>query len=158
MRIRSKCRHCEYSIVSAGKVVGCSEGRPISDGTTCDDYYCAPIDKLDGTRCKQGECFICGRPVYKKGEGDTPIYCKDHKDYALRDSETINHAPKETLFGLIAGIFLRAREDYLYNTDGKGRDAEMFLKGEWAQFLSGDGFNVEQLFETLDRMREDESE
>ena len=54
------------------------------------------------------------------------------------------------LFSLIAAIFRQARTDYLTNLDGQRSDAEVFLRGEWAQDLSLDGYDVERLFQILD--------
>ena len=104
-----------------------------------------------------GNCFICGRPIYTRGR-NVPLYCHEHRAYVEEDNKLIETAPKELLFGLIAGIFLRAKDDYIYNTDGAGKDAEIFFKSEWAQELSAEGFNVESLLEILDKERADELE
>ena len=152
------CTHCEYCSVLYDMFLNCEKGRDTYQVKNCDDYVCAAVDRVDGTHHRKSRCIICGKTIYRKGNDDVPIYCDEHRAYAKTDSDVIQQAPKELLFGLVAGIFLRAREDYVYNAEGQRQDAEMFLRSQWAQDLSGDGFNVESLFALLDREKDNEPE
>lgn len=157
------CRYCEYSTWDSKKNEWiCGQGRdPTAVGDKCDAYYCGAYDKVSGVKNRESKCFICGAPIYSHGT-DTPIYCKEHKAYAEQDNDALNDIPYEILFTLITGIFLRARDDYIYNADNQRSDAEVFLKGNWAQELSVHGFDTSKLFETLnevmDEFRETDSD
>ena len=145
-----KCRYCEYSTWDDALYDWqCSKGKDTSVvKNRCSEYWCAPIDKLLGTTNQMSTCFICGKPVYAHGR-NVPLYCKDHRAKAKEDDALFENAPKELLFSLIAGIFLRAREDYLTNADGQRSDAEVFLRGVWAQTLSLGGFDADRLLQML---------
>ena len=147
------CRYCEYSEWDkVAKDWICSQGvDPTTIMDKCDAYYCGAYDKVSGVNNRASKCYICGTPIYSHGV-DTPIYCKEHRAYAEQDSQALNDIPYEILFSLIAGIFLRARDDYIYNADNQRRDAEIFLKGDWAQELSIQGFDVKKVFESLDEV------
>ena len=145
------CRFCEYSKLNEERQDwDCTKGR---DATIvknkCDAYWCSPKDKLLGTDNNRSVCFVCGKTVYGHGR-DVPLYCEEHRAHAKHDDEVFNKAPKELLFSLVAGIFLRAREDYLTNTEGQRSDAAVFLKGQWAQSLSVDGYDADALMRLLD--------
>lgn len=143
------CRYCEYSTLKQYKF-RCSQGRdPTKVKNECDAYYCAEFDKITNVRNRESKCFICGKPVYSHGT-ETPIYCKDHRAHADKDNEAIQNAPYELLFLMVAEIFLRAKEDYLFGSKEIRADAMDFLKGEWAQELSVDGFDVKEIFESMD--------
>ena len=143
------CRHCEFSEWTDNAWY-CSKRDAVTDGVNkCSDYWCAPIDKVTGAKCREGKCFICGKPVYAHS-GETPLYCYEHRAHADMDDKIFDEAPRELLFTLIAGIFLRAREDYIKDMDGQRTDAEVFLRGNWAQMLSVDGFDAEKVLEMLD--------
>lgn len=90
-------------------------------------------------------CLICGKPV-----GKTKAYCKEHNEYAEHDNKIIEDAPFEVLFCLIEGIFERARDDYIYDTDGERSDAEWFFRSEWAQELSLSKFDPEAVLKQMD--------
>lgn len=93
-------------------------------------------------KCK---CLVCHKDIpYPM------IYCEEHRQCVEEDDKIIREAPQELLFSLIAGIFLRAREDYIFNTDGQRSDAEVFLRNEWAQELSLSGFDPDKLIEIMD--------
>ena len=147
--IYKPCRWCEHSTMQRGKWQ-CARGRNTDsafDG--CPEYCCSEKDKINGVKNRSSKCIICGKPAYGHG-AETPIYCKEHRAYANRDEEVLDNMPYELLFSLIESIFEKARMDYIYNTDGYRRDAERFLKSEWAQTLSGCGYSVEKCFEALD--------
>ena len=146
-----KCRYCEFSRWNGSTDDWhCTKGKDVSTiEDLCDKFWCAPLDKLTGVKTKEGVCYICGKPVYAHSN-NVPIYCYEHRAYAERDQKILDEAPKELLFSLIAGIFLRAREDYVTNANNQRSDAEVFFKGAWAQNLSVDGFDVGKLFEILD--------
>lgn len=161
MGIKAKnrqCRYCEFSRWDDSiEDWHCSKGQDVSAvEDLCKKFWCAPYDKVTGVKCKEGVCFICGKPVYAHSN-NVPIYCYEHRAYAKRDQQILDEAPKELLFSLIAGIFLRAREDYLTNAQNQRSDAEVFLKGIWAQNLSIEGFDVDALFEILDEEMANES-
>lgn len=153
------CSHCEFSSWDGNtEQFSCSKSLiPSKRRTECDEYICCAVDKVNGIRSKESKCFICGKTIYSRGR-EMPAYCEKHRAYADKDSKCLETAPKELLFSLIAGIFLRAREDYIYNTDGRRKDAEIFLRSEWAQELSQCGFDVEKLMDLLDREKADELE
>lgn len=97
-----------------------------------------------------GRCIICGREIRSSDYRDVPIYCKEHRAYADKDDEILQNAPMELLFSLIAGIFIRARTDYITNDDGQRSDAEVFLRSVWAQDLSLSVFDADELLERMD--------
>lgn len=102
-------------------------------------------------------CLICGKAISAPDYRDVPIYCEEHRAYADKDNKILDEAPMELLFSLITGIFWRAREDYLIDVDGQREDAEIFLRSSWAQDLSLAGFDVEELFESLNEEMADET-
>lgn len=151
------CRNCVHSEWDAHqKAWTCrKDADPSEAKSECDQFWCAPEDKLSGTRNRASTCFVCGKPIYTVGNRDVPIYCEEHREYAERDSEIIREAPKELLFSLVAGIFLQARTDYLTNKDGQRSDAELFLTSNWAQDLSLDGFDAMKVLESLNEEMKD---
>ena len=153
-----QCRFCEFGSWDKARLDWlCSKGINVNTVTNeCAEYWCAPMDKLTGVNNRQGKCFICGKPVYAHSK-DVPIYCYEHREYRERDKKIFEEAPQELLFSLIAGIFLRAREDYLTNADNQRSDAEVFFKGMWAQNLSLEGFDAMKLLEMLNEEIADES-
>ena len=153
------CRHCEFSEWDDERNDwGCTKGQDASIvGMRCPEYYCNAYDKISGANCHEGHCIVCGAPIYSYNR-EMPIYCYKHRDHAKKDTDIINEAPHELLFSLIAGIFLRAREDYIENADNQRTDAEVFLKGNWAQELSLQGFDAEKLMEQLQEEMTDGNE
>lgn len=101
-----------------------------------------------------GRCMVCGRATYSPDYRDVPIYCTKHREYAERDNEMIRTVPLEYMYALIAGIFFRARIDYMTNADGMGADAERFFRSDWAQDLSLSKFDVNEVLKTLDEEAE----
>lgn len=158
------CRRCEWAQKVDGKVEWtCTHGYDtILAKTKCDGYWCSSHDKLNGTKHRESVCVVCGKPVYGY-KREAPIYCFEHRYYSERDREAIENMPTELLFCLIQGIFERARIDYMTNEDGQRSDAEVFLRGEWAQELSLSKFDAdevirlmdEEIADELDRDRED---
>ena len=147
---RGLCRHCEYSSWNGEeKKWDCEKGVDTNKKTECDKFYCCSNDKITGVKHRESKCYICGKPVYSHSI-ETPIYCDEHRAHVKDDDKTIAEAPAELLFLLIAGIFLRARDDYIYNTDNKAYDAEVFLRGDWAQELSIKGFDAEKVLQNYD--------
>lgn len=148
--MQKDCRWCKYSQWNKGaKEWECSKGiDPTSFTDNCSEYWCGEYDKISGVNNRKSKCYICGAPTYSHGT-DTPIYCEKHRAYARQDSEALENAPYELLFSLIAGIFLRAREDYIYNSDNQRKDAEVFFQGDWAQELSLQGFDAKKALEVL---------
>lgn len=104
----------------------------------------------------KGQCIICGRETYSNDYRDIRIYCDEHREYAKHDSEIIQTTPLEYFYPLIAGIFFRARIDYMTNADGKRADAERFFRSDWAQDLSLSKFDVNEVLKTLDEEAEHE--
>lgn len=153
------CSHCEFCSYDGEKdIFSCSKDlHPSKRKTECSEYICCAVDRVNGIRSKESKCLICGKTIYSRSR-EMPAYCEKHRAYADKDSKCLETAPKELLFSLIAGIFLRARDDYIYNTDGRRKDAEIFLRSEWAQELSQCGFNVEKLLGLLDGEIADELE
>ena len=153
-----KCRYCEFSTWNKKTADWqCSKGKDVSKvESVCPEFWCAPLDKMTGVKTKEGACFICGKPVYAHSN-NVPIYCYEHRANVEQDQRILDEAPKELVFSLIAGIFLRAREDYLTNADNQRNDAEVFLKGVWAQNLSLNGFDAVKLLEMLDEKIANES-
>lgn len=144
---RGLCRHCEYSSWNDEQSKwDCKYGIDTKKKTECAKFYCCSNDKITGVQHRQSKCYICGKPVYSH-TAETPIYCDEHRAYTDMDTKIIEEAPAELLFLLIAGIFLRARDDYIYNTDNKGSDAEVFFRGNWAQELSIRGFDAEKVLQ-----------
>jgi len=141
------CQNCEWSekLDFGWK---CQHGRDTTNlRRKCDGFWCAPIDKVAGTHHRESTCLICGKPIYSKTMAETPIYCYEHRAYAKADDKIIEEAPMELLFVLIAEIFQRAKDDYINNTDGQRSDAEVFMRGSWAQELSYEGFDAEAVLE-----------
>ena len=95
--------------------------------------------------------MICGRETSSDDYRNAPIYCEEHRAYADMDDEILRTAPMELLYSLIMGIFIRARIDYMTDEDGQKSDAEVFLRGEWAQQLSMSEFNAEELLDRMDK-------
>lgn len=94
-------------------------------------------------------CVICGKPIEHRNRGRY-AYCLEHRAYARRDEKILDEMPTELLFALIAGIFTRARIDYLTNADGKKNDAEWFFRSEWAQELSLSQFDPDKVLKLMD--------
>ena len=157
--MRTICAYCKFGTWDSEKgILGCRKDmKPTRCKLECDGHVCAERDMVDGTRSKRSKCFICGKPIYSRGR-DVPVYCEEHRAYSERDSQLLERAPRELLFSLVSAIFLRAREDYIFNTDGKRNDAEVFLRSAWAQELSLQGFDVETLMEQLNEEIRNESE
>ena len=145
------CRKCEWSEWDAERNDWeCTHGYVSAVAKNkCDGYWCCAVDKISGVKHRKGQCLICGKPVYSR-QGDTPIYCYEHREQSIRDEQILDEAPKELLFCLIQGIFERAREDYLTNIDNQASDAEVFLRSEWAQLLSLSEFDAEEVIKRMD--------
>jgi hypothetical protein len=94
-------------------------------------------------------CVICGKEIGHKGRG-VYAYCDEHRAYAKYDDKILDEMPYELMFSLIAGIFAKAREDYLTDADGKRRDAEAFFRGDWAQMLSLSAFDSDAVLSEMD--------
>lgn len=99
--------------------------------------------------CNRVKCAICGSPLGEKGQFDR-VYCDEHKAYAKVDDKILDEIPLELLFSLIAGIFERARIDYLTDADGKRSDAEVFFRSLWAQDLSLSQFDPDMVLKLMD--------
>lgn len=153
------CRRCEHSSWNeGGHKWDCAKGLDSTVAMkSCKGYWCGEIDKVTNIRNRKGTCIICGKPVYSYNS-DVAIYCEEHKAFAEKDTEIIQNAPKELLFCLVAGIFQRARDDYIYNTDGMRSDARWFLRSQWAQELSLSEFDAEEVLKLLDEEIANESE
>lgn len=89
-------------------------------------------------------CLICGKPIRSN-----EVYCDEHREYARRDDKILDDMPLELFFGLIEGIFARARTDYIYDTDGMRDHAEWFFRSEWAQLLSLSRFDPDEVLEQM---------
>lgn len=63
--------------------------------------------------------------------------------------EILDEMPLELFFALVRGIFVRARVDYLYDSDGARRDAEVFFRSSWAQKLSLSAFDPDQVIKQM---------
>ena len=148
-----KCKCCLYSELEDNKWK-CWWGEDTKDTSKCKHFWGLSHNKLTGAKLKEGKCVICGAPTYNITE-DTPIYCMEHRKYAEQDNKILDEAPRELLFSLIAGIFLRARNDYLTNADCQHTDAKVFFKSEWAQELSLSGFDAQLVLDQLDEEIED---
>lgn len=145
----SVCRNCKYSEWIAN-ILDWHCGKwlhPINN--KCNGFWCNSTDKLTGAQHRESKCIICGKPVYSR-EGDAPIYCEEHSYVSKADSEIISNAPMELMFGLIAGIFERARQDYIFNAEGNKKDAETFFRGRWAQDLSMSKFDADECLKRMD--------
>ena len=148
---RKLCRRCEWSEFDE-KINdwSCTHGhQPEMALRKCDDYWCSEKDKLTDEKHREGRCMLCGKPVYAHSK-DIPLYCYEHKDEIKNDDKILQEAPMELLFALIAGIFDRARQDYVTNSDGQAKDAEIFLRSSWAQELSLSVFDAEAVIKELD--------
>lgn len=147
------CRDCKYSERNKKGWI-CEKGLdPTKAERECSGYWCGAIDKLTGVHHRESKCFICGAPIYSNGN-DVAIYCEEHREYAERDAKLLREAPTAVLFGLIASIFLRARDDYLFDTDGKRQDAEEFFRSTWAKELSMWEFDADEALRILDEVIE----
>ena len=146
------CRDCKYSKRNHKGVWICAKKLNPEDAIgNCSGFICARNDKVTGVKHRESKCFICGKPVYSNSN-NMAIYCEEHKEYARADEKLINEAPMEFLFSLIASIFIRARDDYLFDTDGKRGDAEEFLRSEWAKELTMWNFDAEETMRMLDEV------
>lgn len=145
------CRFCKYS--EWGEKLGEWNCRKHIDPTKitleCKGFWCGEYDKVSKIKNRESQCIICGEPIYSHGKA-TPIYCEKHRAHADLDDKIIKEAPLELLFMLTAGIFARARDDYIFNADNQRKSAELFLRSDWAQELSVKGFDVDKIFELLD--------
>lgn len=65
--------------------------------------------------------------------------------YAKSDDAILSNMPRDLMLCLVSGIFERARDDYISNADNERANAEKFLKSEWAQTLSIEGFDSQEL-------------
>lgn len=146
------CRNCEYSKRSGKGEWLCTKGLDTSKAKEkCEGFWCGRVDKLTGVKHRETKCFVCGKPVYSNGN-DIAIYCEEHKDYAKLDDKLLREAPIEVLFELIAGIFTRARDDYLLDVDGKRKDAEEFFRSNWAKELSMWSFDADATIKVLNEV------
>lgn len=100
---------------------------------------------------QHNKCLICGKLIPYKDL----VYCDEHRIYAEYDNKIIEDAPLEVLFSLIAGIFVRAKIDYIFNTDKQKQDAEQFFRSEWAQELSLTQFDPDDVLKQMDEEIED---
>lgn len=146
------CRYCEFSEMNSDHTDWiCHKGNDVSVvKNNCSDYWCGKMDKYSNVPNKEGRCLVCGKPIYSHGS-EVPIYCLEHRAHLKKDDEVFEKMPRELLFSLIAGIFLRAREDYVTNADNQGSDAEVFLRSEWAQQLSLSSFDADAVIEQMDK-------
>lgn len=149
------CRDCEHSRYNDDGSFECVKGKdPNKAEKECSGYWCGETDKITGVKHRESKCFICGKPVYSNGNNVT-LYCEEHKEFARLDEKILDEAPMELLFMLVAGVFQRARDDYLFDTDGKRNDAEEFLKSEWAKELTLWDFDAEETLKVLDEVIKD---
>ena len=148
---KNLCKDCVFSKISKDLVHwDCEKGKDTNQVKTyCGSYCCGEYDKTTGTKHRKSKCYICGRPIYSSGN-DISLYCLEHKAYAKDDDAVLNNMPNELLLCLIAGIFERARDDYLSNARGARKDAKKFFKSDWAQMLTLEGFDPEELLGQLD--------
>lgn len=143
-----KCKCCQYSTLVNNEWKCRKELDPKKAVSKCEGFWCLPYNKLTGTKTREGRCIVCGEPTYNISD-DAPIYCLKHREQLAVDDKILDEAPRELLFSLVAGVFLRAREDYLTNADGQHSDASVFLKSQWAQDLSISGFDANKVIEQL---------
>lgn len=95
-------------------------------------------------------CCVCGKPIRNKGR-DTPIYCEEHRDHALRDRAILQSLTLEDTFRIIYAALIRARDDYVLNADNKRKDAARFFRSNWAQILTNGELDPDAVFKELDR-------
>ena len=154
---KTLCRNCAFSKIGKDLIHWeCEKGKDANAvKDVCKSYCCGEYDKTTGIRHKQSRCYICGRPTYSNGN-DVSLYCYMHKTYASKDNLALSNIPNELLLCLVAGIFERARDDYINNTDGAKEDARKFFKSEWAQTLAIEGFDPEELMAMMDEETENE--
>lgn len=95
-------------------------------------------------------CYICGTPIESEGR-DTPIYCEKHRHYVKYDDLILRNLSLNDTFGICAAILQRARDDYIYDADGQRSDAEVFLRGNWAQIITNGTLDAELVIAELDR-------
>ena len=100
-----------------------------------------------------GTCIVCGKEIVTPHR-EVPIYCDEHRAYTKLDDKIIREAPMERLYILIYAIFIRARIDYMTDADGQAKDAEEFLRSDWAQKLSLSSYDAEELIQRLDEEAE----
>ena len=149
------CRYCEFATLNKElHDWECAKGCDVSSVKgRCEEFWCAPEDKFNGVKNRQGTCIVCHKPVYANGQSEIPLYCYEHRAEAERDNKIIADIPEELMFSLIEGIFQKARTDYLTNENGMRSDAEAFFRSEWAQLLSLGGFDPEKVLKHLNRER-----
>lgn len=154
---KTLCRNCMFSKIQSDLVNWkCTKGKnPELAIDHCAGYCCGKYDKTTGVRHKQSRCYICGKPTYSSGN-DVALYCKEHKAYAREDDKVLSNMPNELLLCLIGGIFERARDDYINNTDGEKESARQFLKSTWAKTLAIADFDADELIELMDEEASDE--
>lgn len=151
---RYPCRHCKYSKLTKNGSWKCSKKLNTVTATfACSGYVCGREDKVTHIKHREIPCLICGKPVYQYGN-NTAIYCEEHRERAEEDSRILREAPMSVLFGVIAGIFLRARDDYMLGTGGYKKDAEQFLRSTWAKELSNWEFDADKTLKILDEVIE----
>lgn len=91
-------------------------------------------------------CIVCGKQL----SDPYFAYCSEHRHLAYKDDKILQEAPMELLFSLIASIFVRARIDYMLDTEGQKSDAEVFFRSPWAQSLSLSQFDPEKVLKEMD--------
>ena len=140
------CRNCVNSTIGKDLIRWkCKKGKNTDAANrSCEYYCCGEYDKTTGARHRQSPCYICGKPAYSSGY-DTPLYCAEHRMYAKSDDAILSNMPRDLMLCLVSGIFERARDDYISNADNERANAEKFLKSEWAQTLSIEGFDSQEL-------------
>ena len=95
-------------------------------------------------------CCICGEPIESEGR-DTPIYCEEHRHYTQRDDMILQNLSLNDTFSICAAILQRARDDYIFDAEGQRSDAEVFLRGNWAQVITNGTLDAERAIAELDR-------
>ena len=149
-----KCRNCQHSERRKDGSWICNKGLNPNDATKeCAGYLCCEKDKITGVKHRESRCLICGKPIYSIGN-NMEIYCEDHKAYASLDNKLLDNMPFELMMSIIASIFIRARDDYLFNTDGKRKDAEKFFRSEWARELTLWNLDADETIKILNEVIE----
>lgn len=74
-------------------------------------------------------------------------------DAEMKDvyDEIFKNMSFNAMFLLIEAVFMRARTDYMFNIDGKSRDAELFFRSAWAQTLSLSMFDPDDVLKQMDK-------
>ena len=67
----------------------------------------------------------------------------------------IQNITMEQTVTIVSEILKRARDDYIYDYDNQRSDAEVFLRGNWAQILTNGALEVEAVFKELDRCKDE---